>query len=445
MGYKTSSGIRVPWKTYRIYRKFRFLKRRGTLFHKYPKSKHRYRKSNSWKYFHRAGFWFKKGAAFRLRRYRKQLAVSAKRLPHGYQTLGREQRETVPAPAGHGRTYSTGERIRRTYRRFRLVLRKRQRKHIIPVIPEAKGYSKMYVVYRKFRFLLLTGRLFRTDTGKLNRTFRKFLGHFGNPDNIIIFINSTVLFILAYLVVYLARAFTIAFTASSYGIPTRVLYYDLDYLIRASQWGQDSVTGVFSTGPFVCLLLFVLFLVIYLRILDEHWRIRLFFLWIFCHAFIQSFGEIMVGSLVNQGFGYVILYLGLLDTEKILVSFAAFIILLTVGFALRRMFLYSGNIYFNRLDSSNRLRFFLYQFIFPFLAGTFAIVLLKQPRMSGMDIAILATMSLLFLPLLLMGRMTNDLYYDEDPRKIRFFWWWLLAALILVPAFRIILEEGIKI
>jgi hypothetical protein len=65
--------------------------------------------------------------------------------------------------------------------------------------------------------------------------------------------------------------------------------------------------------------------------------------------------------------------------------------------------------------------------------------------MSGMDIAILATMSLLFLPLLLMGRMTNDLYYDEDPRKIRFFWWWLLAALILVPAFRIILEEGIKI
>jgi hypothetical protein len=109
------------------------------------------------------------------------------------------------------------------------------------------------------------------------------------------------------------------------------------------------------------------------------------------------------------------------------------------------MFLYSGNIYFNRLDSSNRLRFFLYQFIFPFLAGTFAIVLLKQPRMSGMDIAILATMSLLFLPLLLMGRMTNDLYYDEDPRKIRFFWWWLLAALILVPAFRIILEEGIKI
>jgi hypothetical protein len=53
-------------------------------------------------------------------------------------------------------------------------------------------------------------------------------------------------------------------------------------------------------------------------------------------------------------------------------------------------------------------------------------------------------MLLLILPGLIRARFTNDLFFDEEPRKIRFKWLWILATIAAIVLFRIYFFRGIR-
>jgi hypothetical protein len=55
------------------------------------------------------------------------------------------------------------------------------------------------------------------------------------------------------------------------------------------------------------------------------------------------------------------------------------------------------------------------------------------------------SMILLILPTTVRARVFGNMYFDEEPKKIKLMWPWLLAALLLLPAFRIIFGMGIRI
>ncbi len=412
--------------TYRIYRKFRYLKFRGTLFRKHPRKVHKSRKSRAWRIIHRTLFLLKKNALTRFIRYERYLGGLASGRLHGYEGIS-----GIRVPV---KTSEPTERFKRMKR-----IKKSHR------LKEPKKFNSLYIIYRKIRYLARTGKLFRFNLHSWSRRTERILSKFGNPGMIRLSINSTILFLLAYLFVYLVKLFMIAAAAGSFNIHTLLFYYDIDFLIRSSQWGKDSVQVVYSTGPFAALILSVFAIIAYAGMSHRTWIIRIFLAWIFCHAFIQSVGEIMIGSLLNQGFGYVEMYLRLQDTEKMLISVLSFAVILAAGFGIRRIFLYTGNIYFNLLDRENRFPFIIHQFLVPYIAGTLFIILLKQPSMTGFEITVNASMILLLLPVIILGNFVHTLYFDEEPKRIKIFWYWILAAAITLPLFRIWFGTGIRI
>jgi hypothetical protein len=72
-------------------------------------------------------------------------------------------------------------------------------------------------------------------------------------------------------------------------------------------------------------------------------------------------------------------------------------------------------------------------------------MIMKIPGMTTLEMLINWSMILLLLPAIIRSRFSNELFFDEGPRKIKFYWTYILAVLILIPLYRIIFGTGITI
>jgi hypothetical protein len=266
----------------------------------------------------------------------------------------------------------------------------------------------------------------------------------GGTFSLILF-NSFFLFLIAYLFIYLLNLFITGFTAVVYNIPVVLYYHDVDYLIRGTDWTSDSVAGVFSSGPLFMLVLSVFLLILYTAVITETGILRLLLLWMIYHALTRIFGEILVGAFMGKGFGYVILYLFVMDTGKLILTIFGFVAMFLIGLFIARPVLFSANIYFNDLQKPFRMQFIFCQFIIPYLLGNIAIFLVKLPEINKFDIALNATMILFFIPLLIRGANFRNLYFDEDPRNLKVKLILPAAAVILLALFRILFGIGIRL
>jgi hypothetical protein len=373
---------------YAIYRKLRYLKRRGTLFRRIPPEKPAGKPKNSEDTF--------RGKVYQFYRVVRFLA-------------------------------NTG----------RLFKRDSEKKKV-------RHFPKRKIIYRKLRYLVNTGKVRRAASTGIKTFFRHKFSFLGKRSWLIIMVNSTALFLLAYFVVYLLTQFAVMIAAISFNIETVLYYFEIDFLIRSSEWVPDAIKVVYTTGPFVSLILALLSIIIYFNLSEETWKSRLFILWLFCHSFIHFFGEFLMGNLLGKGFGYVIMYLFFLDTPKMVMTLIDFVVILFTGLALSKLFLFSGNIYLNKLDKVNRMPFALSQFLLPFLLGTGLILLLKIPGISSLEICVDFSMLLLLMPVIFRARVSQDLFFEEEEKKIKPFWVILVATVIIAVLFRIILGVGIR-
>ena len=300
--------------------------------------------------------------------------------------------------------------------------------------------KRVYIAYRKIRFLAKRGSLF---------SFSKLLGT-GSVDipqgtfKTIVF-NSLMLFLIGYLVIYVLNLFITGYAALLFNIPVLVYYYDLDYLIRGIDWTPDSVAGVFSSGPIAMFVLSLFLLILYKAVETETGMLRLLLLWMIFHALTRFFGEILVGALLNKGFGFVILYMFVMDTGKVILTILGCVAMFSAGLIMTRMSLYSANIYFNDLLRSYRNKFIFSQFILPFFLGNIVIFLIKMPKINYFDVALNASMVLFLIPVFVRSISMEDFYFDEDPRKIKLNLVLPVTTVGLLLLFRVILGLGIRL
>ena len=303
--------------------------------------------------------------------------------------------------------------------------------------------ERYYRTYRKIRFLLKRGSLFSTpDLSPFDYKDKSIIpkGAFT-----IITINSVFLFLLAYLLMFIITQFATAISASAFNIPAIIYYNEIDFLQRGQDWTSDQVIAVFSTGPLISLLIGVLLVALYIHVADDPGLLRLLVIWMILFASINFFGELLVGAILNQGFGYVIMYMFIMDTGKIILTLFGFVALFSLGLLFSRLFMFSGNIYFNDLHRYNRRKFIYCQFLFPYLIGTAVIFLIKLPVINPFELSLLGSMILILIPISIKGFTVQDLYFDEEPRKIRISVYFVLATILLLIAFRIVFGIGIKI
>ncbi|MFA5727447.1 MAG: hypothetical protein WC886_07400 [Saccharofermentanaceae bacterium] len=311
------------------------------------------------------------------------------------------------------------------------------------MMAEKQSYSLMergYGIFRKIRFLASKGSLFTLKSPR-----KVLTANYPRHTYAFIFINSTVLFLLAYLLIAIITRLAIGFSALAFDIHTILFYYNIEFLIESDKWTTDAVQVVFSTGPLVALFIGILLFLLYEKVLEETGILRLLILWMVLHSLVFFLGEMLMGAIFNKGFGYVIIYLFFMDTGKMLISIFAMIIMVVLGLVLTPIFLSSGNIYFNFLDKGNRTKFIVNQFIFPFLVGNFLIFCIKIPEITLYEISTNATMLLILLPVVLKGINSKDLFFDEEPRVIRFSFVLAIITLLFAILYRIFFGMGIRI
>lgn len=344
---------------------------------------------------------------------------------------------------------SLSNRIYTAYRKIRFIIKRHRKKTVLQLEekavarPEIPLSLKIYRIYRKIRFLWNTGALTTLPVKPDSVSFR-FTGY---PKRTFtaIGINSLAIFLLSYLLVFFITHLITALSASAFKIRTIIYYFDVEYLMRGYDWTEDAVIGVFSSGPLFSIFFSLVLLILYINVATENGLLRLFVLWTFCHFFLRFFGDMLVGVLLDEGFGYVIMYLFVMDTGKMIICLFAFMCLFTAGYIMTRYFLYSANCYFNSLNRKNRMPFILSQFIIPMILGNIIIILLKIPKITLFEILLNASMLLMLIPVLLKSIRLHDLFFDEEPRIIKLNPIYIASAFFLLIIFRIALGIGINL
>jgi hypothetical protein len=299
--------------------------------------------------------------------------------------------------------------------------------------------SKIYKSYRKLRFLARKGTLLSIKE-KETAGFSELSG----SVSWIMSFNSLALFLLAYLFVFQLNLLITGLAAIANHIPVVLYYYGPDFLIRGRDWTVDSINIVFSSGPLFMLILAAILVILYIMVSTETGILRLFLLWAFYHAVTRTFGELLVGAVMSKGFGFVIIYLFIMDTGKLILTILAFLVLFTIGIIMAKQAFFSANIYLGLLRSSVSGKFVTHQFFVPFLLGNLLMVLVKLPDFNVFEMSVNATMVLLLIPLILKSKGLEDLYFDEDPRVIRLNIPILIVTIIAIALFRVIMAVGIR-
>ncbi|MBE0647710.1 MAG: hypothetical protein IH596_08000 [Bacteroidales bacterium] len=263
-------------------------------------------------------------------------------------------------------------------------------------------------------------------------------------QQLIISINSTVLFLIAYVVVFSLTSLATLLSASAFDITSEIKYNEILFFVRSYDWTSDSVKGIFSTGPILAFISGILLWILYTKVTQETGILKLLVVWMLLLCIMFFFGDMMMGALFSKGFGYVIMYLYFMDTGKMIITLFALSCMFLLGLMMGRQLLFTANTYLNVLSGSMARRFTLVQYLIPFAVGNIIIFLVKLPGITLYEIFLNASIILLLIPVYIKAGMMQDLFFDEEENETKIYWKSLGLAIALLILFRIIFGVGIR-
>lgn len=262
--------------------------------------------------------------------------------------------------------------------------------------------------------------------------------------SLFIIINSTAFYLLSYLVIYLLFQLTTIIASNIFDIPNTLYYNRIGFNVRPEVWTFDSVKVIYSSGNIVLFLISITFLVVIIKALEFNGLLRLFFLWGFIHALSMLFGSFVIGAFNFEGFGIVLSYLYLADTAKMLLLFSGLLIIIGIGMAMVKAYLFSANIYFNFLSPKMRPAFRRDQFILPFAISTIFLLIIKYP-LTFYEALMLFVPVFMLLPLFWgIGRFPV-FYFEETEKSIKIDYRLVIITTAVYIFYRIVLGIGINI
>jgi hypothetical protein len=263
-------------------------------------------------------------------------------------------------------------------------------------------------------------------------------------------INSTIIYILTYLLTYLEFQIITLFFAWLVGIKGYLYYYEIFYA-ASTVWSAGKIIFVTAAGPFGLLLTGILIM----TFLRKSWRqlspyVKLFFLWTGFHCFNFFIGGIISGTITGIGYGYAIDYI--LQRPLVLYVFLdliTLIILFVFGYSYARPFMgASPSIFWSQ--EINRSRYLIFTGVFPWLIGSVFLLLLKYPENDPQHVQIIFHDFLLMITMgcIVTGMLFNNRHFTvhlkvtstEKVRKIhRGF---VISTIILIAIFRLLLTRN---
>lgn len=263
-------------------------------------------------------------------------------------------------------------------------------------------------------------------------------------QHLTISVNSTVLFLIAYILIFGLTSLVTAISASAFGYTTEVQYNQILYFVRSYDWTSDSVKAIFSTGPIVSLIIGILLWILYSKVSEETGILKLLVVWMIIQCIIFFFGDMMMGALFSKGFGYVIMYLYFMDTGKLIITLFALATMFTLGLLMARQLLFTANTYVDMLPGDQARKFSLFQFLIPFVAGNLVIILVKLPGISMYEIFLNGSALFFLIPVYIRTGMMQDLFFEEEKKEVRLYTKSVIIALTMLALFRVIFGIGIR-
>ncbi len=259
----------------------------------------------------------------------------------------------------------------------------------------------------------------------------------------IIATNSTSAYVLSFLLVFYINHIIKIIICGSYSYDVGFDWVSVMYYIEPYEWTHDSVRLIFSAGPILILVTGTISLIAFWSLVEEHARLKTFFMWLTLHSYNFFFGGLLIGNVFKKGVGHVFNWMYLTDTWKMIVALIGFLGLLGTAYFMSRPVAISSNSYFNKLNNKNYPFFITAQVIVPFILGTSIYLLYFVPNImfqegySWISLAVL----LIFISMR-VGKM-DTVYFDEEERYIGVSRVILILTIIALLGIRILLRNEI--
>ena len=267
-------------------------------------------------------------------------------------------------------------------------------------------------------------------------------------NNIIIAVNSTIIYIFTFLITYIIYQLITATVASEYRVDT-VFYLDnLKFLTPDNNfeiWTRDSAITVFGAAPIISLVLAFISIMMYRRFSEDNSIIKLFFLWGALHFINRVLGSFIIGTIFFLYGSNLIADWMYLGTEmKIVITAIALIVQIIIGAYTVIPILTSANTS-SMVKGENRRSFIFNQIYIPWLIGSVCLFLFFLPKLPIMENLINVTMLIMLVPLYFRYRSPMLPGAEEEHEEVvyKFSWRFVIFLIIFVIFLKIVFIEGI--
>lgn len=312
---------------------------------------------------------------------------------------------------------------------------------------------------------------------------------------LIITLNSTVLFLVSYMLIHFLTHVVTGISAWFCDISTTLNYTYVDFHIRYWNWTEEMVIIVFTIPAFFALTIALLSTIPFAKRLrwrsmfrrgwnitrkqrrrHRHkqrqknlelqvhrlhtneqpverrkykkrlsWTTRMFLLWTLYHSITYFFSGLLYAFIFHRRFGYVIWYAFNTFFFDLLFAAVALIALIIIGYVFSVQFFYSGRLYFNVLNDRNRLPFVLSQAIFPFIIGTIITIAMQIPVFDPTLVLLNFSLFFLLLPLPSRAVRFDSIHFDKREKTTKIFWRWIVWSSLIILSIYVAVKIGIPI
>lgn len=263
--------------------------------------------------------------------------------------------------------------------------------------------------------------------------------------------NSTGLFLISYLIIYLIYQLPTILVASVYKIDSVLYFYELYFPVgnASNLWTKTNIIAITLIGPvasgFTALLLFRW---VQLRNIKNH-IFRLLLLWVAFQGAAHFLGAFVAGIITDLGFGYVANWLFLNVFFKILISLVFLSVLSLAGYYSATTAL--ANLPHGRMKSLHLNVSLISTYLLPWLLGTTLLVLLRFPDKTPQhenimvyDAIIMVSMVFAIVPMVFRKKSRSSASVVKRKRVSLMNGILMFAAgVAIVLLFRIILINGL--
>lgn len=268
------------------------------------------------------------------------------------------------------------------------------------------------------------------------------------------FVNSTMMFMLAYLVAYLTHQFAVIVSAAFFHIDSVLFYYEVMFPcgVLSRLWTVANIILITLSGPLVSLITGMLYLEFVIRRKRVRGNVLMFFNWLVIHSFCMFFAAFVAGAITWRGFGYAINWSNLPIFMRIMVS-AIFLFLLSfLGYLGTRFILETTNS-IDRVRTKKRKIFLLNQTLLPWVFGTALLAGIKytslKPQHNNIlayDLIIIFGVLFMIVPQFFNTRVRPNLNETKMNRnRTEISIWGIFITLVSFLIFRFVLDYGLHI